>query len=56
MINNYTMSHKRLNEKLLISKFILSLNEKNFSKANKVLQKIVESKLNKRLNKTINNL
>lgn len=42
-------------ESLLISKFLLSLNEKNYSSANKYLKKIVEAKLNKRLAKTINN-
>ncbi len=43
-------------EKIKISKFLLSLNEKNYSQANKYLSKIIESKLNKRINKTINNL
>jgi hypothetical protein len=43
-------------DKLDISKFLLNLNEKNFSQANKYLRKIIESKLNKRINKTINNL
>jgi hypothetical protein len=42
-------------ENLLISKFLLSLNEKNYSKTNKYLKKIIESKLNKRVKKTINN-
>lgn len=43
-------------EKSNISKFILKLNEKNYSQANKYLRKIIESKLNKRIDKTINNL
>lgn len=47
---------KKSLEKLNISKFILNLNEKNYSQANKYLRKILESKLNKRINKTINNL
>ena len=50
------MSKKAVNEKLLISKFLLSLNEKNYSNANKFLTRIIESKLNKKLNKIINNL
>jgi hypothetical protein len=43
-------------EKTNISKFILCLSEKNYSQANKFLRKILESKLNKRINKIINNL
>lgn len=43
-------------EKANISRFVLSLNEKNYSQANKILRKILESKLNKRINKIINNL
>lgn len=47
---------KTSSEKINISKFVLSLNEKNYSQANKLLRKILESKLNKRINKIINNL
>lgn len=42
-------------EKKLISQFLLNLNGKNFNNAHKYLRKIVEQKLNKRLEKTINN-
>ena len=42
-------------EKQIITKFIVSLSEKNYSDANKLLKKIVESKLNKRVAKIINN-
>lgn len=47
---------KTSSEKVGISKFVLSLNEKNYAQANKYLRKILESKLNKRINKIINNL
>lgn len=46
----------KASEKTNISKFVLNLNEKNYSQANKYLRKILESKLNKRIDKTINNL
>jgi hypothetical protein len=44
-----------INERKLISHFLLSLNSKNYSNANKYLNKIVEKKLNKRVEKIINN-
>lgn len=47
---------KTSSEKANISKFVLSLNEKNYAQAKKFLRKIIESKLNKRINKIINNL
>jgi hypothetical protein len=44
-----------LQEKKLISKFLLSLNGKNYSVAHKYLSKILEAKLNKRAERIINN-
>ena len=54
MANTKTLAPSR-KESLLISKFLLSLNEKNYSYANKYLKIIVKAKLNKRIAKTINN-
>lgn len=48
--------NSKIQEKINISKFLLNLNGKNYSQANKYLRKIVEAKLNKRITKTINNL
>lgn len=42
-------------EKKLIKKFILTLTEKKYAVADKYLKKIVETKLNKKLNSIINN-
>jgi hypothetical protein len=42
-------------ERTLITKFLQSINEKNYSVANKYLKKIVDSKVNKRVGETINN-
>jgi len=52
---NITKAIPSKKESLLISRFLLSLNEKNYSTAKKYLRKIVEAKLNKRITKTINN-
>jgi hypothetical protein len=41
-------------EKKDISNFLLSLNEKKYAQANKYLHKIVESKLNKKIDNIIN--
>lgn len=43
-------------EKKLITKFLLNLNEKNYSGAHKYLSKILESKLNKRVERIINKI
>ena len=43
-------------EKKDISNFLLSLNEKKYAQANKYLQKIVETKLNKKINNIINKI
>lgn len=45
-----------LEEKKLISKFLLNLNGKNYSGAHKYLSKILETKLNKRVERIINKI
>lgn len=49
------MGKNNLTEKKLVSQFLLNLNSKNYSTAQKFLRKIVEQKLNKRIEKSINN-
>ena len=49
------MGKNNLPEKKLISQFLLNLNSKNYNNAHKFLRKIVEQKLNKRIEKSINN-
>jgi hypothetical protein len=44
-----------LEERKLISKFLLNLNGKNYSNAHKYLREILEKKLNKRVENIINN-
>lgn len=53
MSNNIKIA---LNEKKLISKFLLNLNGKNYSGAHKYLSKILEAKLNKRVERVINKI
>jgi hypothetical protein len=50
------MSNSKINtgEKKLISQFLLNLNGKNYSNTHKYLKKILEQKLNKRVQRTIN--
>lgn len=43
-------------EKKLISKFLLSINGKNYSEAHKYLSKILENKMNKRFERVINKI
>lgn len=53
------MTKKRkttLQEKNLISKFLLNLNGKNYSGAHKYLSKILETKLNRRVERVINKI
>lgn len=53
------MSNKKtstLTEKNLISKFLLNLNAKNYSGAHKYLSRILEAKLNKKVERVINKI
>lgn len=49
-----TKQQTNTSEKREIKNFLLSLNEKKYAEANKYLHKVVDMKLNKKINNVIN--